>query len=215
MTKAIVFDMDGVLFDSEQLYKRLWVELAHQHHIEGVEDVVNACLGVTITQERQIYLDHYGPDFPYDTLMKQVSDDFFKYIHTHGMPLKPGVNELLAFLKADHYKIALATSTKKDAVDWELKDTGIYDYFDVIITGDMVTESKPSPEIYLKACAALQADPQNTWAVEDSFNGVTSAHHANMKVIMIPDLIQPDEHISSMTSFIGTSLFDIVELLKA
>lgn len=213
MTKAIVFDMDGVLFDSEQLYMRLWRQLALKYHIPNIDDILYRCLGMTVAHERATYLETYGVDFPYDQYVEELKVDFFGYIEKYGMPLKPGTRELLDYLKDHHYLIALATSTAKEHVEMELIGVKLYDYFNVIVTGDMITHSKPAPDIYLKACEQLGVEPQEAWAVEDSANGIRSAYQAQMKVIMVPDLLEPTDELKPMITYIGQSLLDVMTYL--
>jgi len=215
MTKAVVFDMDGVLFDSEQLYLNIWRKIAKQYHIPHIDEILYQCLGKTAANEREMFLSTYGDDFPYDDYVSIVKEDFFAYVSTYNMPLKPGCVELIKYLKQNHYLIGLATSTKKDAVFMELKGVGLFDYFDVIVTGDMLTRSKPAPDIYLRACSLLKVDPADTWAVEDSENGIRAAYAANMKVLMVPDLMAPQERFQQMITYIGDSLFDVITYLDS
>lgn len=129
------------------------------------------------------------------------------------LPVKPGVYELFDFLKKNNYKIGLASSTRKEVVTLQMKQVGLLPFFDVLVCGDMVQNSKPHPEIYLKACELLGAAPSSCFAVEDSFNGIRSAHGAGMKTIMVPDLLTPDEEITALLYKKCDSLLDVKEFL--
>ena len=107
--------------------------------------------------------------------------------------MKPGVMELLSYLKEKGKKIALASSTRRETVINQLRWAGIIDYFDVIICGDMVARSKPAPDIFLKACQELGVSPENTYAIEDSYNGIRAAHAGQLRPIMVPDLLEANE----------------------
>lgn len=212
--KAIVFDMDGVLFDSETLYLNIWHELGEEKGLEGIDDLVLSCIGITLELEEEYFKAYYGADFPFDEIRREASRRFRQTVDQQGMPLKEGVFPLLDYLKAHHYRIALASSTKEAIVIRELTDTGLIGYFDAIIGGDHLARSKPAPDIYLQACAMIDADPAQTWAVEDSRNGVLSAYHADMKVIMVPDHIAPDAQMTSIVTVICPSLMEVIDFLE-
>ena len=123
--------------------------------------------------------------------------------------MKPGVRELLSFLKENNVKTALASSTKVETVTNQLRDAKILDYFDVVIGGDMVKNSKPNPEIFLKAAEKLGIDPKEAYIIEDSFNGIKAAHSAKAMPIMVPDMLEPDEEISSLCHKIFKDLIQV------
>lgn len=125
------------------------------------------------------------------------------------MPIKPGVRELLSFLRINGYRVGLASSTRKEVIVSELSQTGMLDFFEVIVGGDMVKRSKPAPDIYIEACQRMKADPQNTYAVEDSKNGLKSALAAGLKVHLVPDLISPDEEMKQMAYAVWPSLIEL------
>ncbi|MBR6637943.1 MAG: HAD family phosphatase, partial [Lachnospiraceae bacterium] len=166
MYKAVVFDMDGVIFDSEKLILDIWVELGEEHNIPDVEATMHKCLGVNATETKQIFIRAYGEDFPYDVYVKEASRRFHTKADGGELPMKPGVCELLHFLKEKGYIIGLASSTREASVRQELKDAGIIDYFDELVCGDMLKKSKPEPDIYLMACDKLGVTPQEAVAIE-------------------------------------------------
>ena len=190
--RTIVFDMDGVLLDSEQLILNIWTFLGEKHHFSGIGDVMKECIGTNREETGRIVEAHYGPEFPYEEF-RQESREIFLEKTRDGVPLKPGARELLQFLKINGWDIGLASSTSGEMVRRELQDVGLLDFFRVIVSGEMVRESKPHPEIYFKACELMGVEPKEAVAVEDSKNGVRSAAMAGMKVILVPDLVEPDD----------------------
>lgn len=210
---AVVFDMDGVIFDSERAVMQCWKEVASRHNIPDIEKAIIACTGTTMVRTREIMLNLYGADFPYDEYARESSAIFHSRYDGGRLPMKPGVKELLTFLKERGKKIALASSTRQQVVTDELRDAGIIEYFDRIICGDMVSRSKPAPDIFLKACEELNVSPSDSYAIEDSYNGIRAAHAGGLHPIMVPDLLPADEEMQSLAEIILPSLTSVIEYL--
>ncbi len=211
--KAVVFDMDGVIFDSERAVMQCWKEVASRHNIPDIEKAILACTGTTMVRTREIMLNLYGADFPYDEYARESSAIFHSRYDGGRLPMKPGVKELLTFLKEHDKKIALASSTRQQVVTDELRDAGIIEYFDRIICGDMVSRSKPAPDIFLKACEELNISPSDSYAIEDSYNGIRAAHAGGLHPIMVPDLLPADEEMQSLAEIVLPSLTSVMEYL--
>ncbi len=211
--KAVVFDMDGVIFDSERAVMQCWKEVASRHNIPDIEKAILACTGTTMVRTREIMLNLYGADFPYDEYARESSAIFHSRYDGGRLPMKPGVKELLTFLKKHDKKIALASSTRHQVVTDELRDADIIEYFDRIICGDMVSRSKPAPDIFLKACEALNISPSDSYAIEDSYNGIRAAHAGGLHPIMVPDLLPADEEMQSLAEIVLPSLTSVMEYL--
>ena len=128
--------------------------------------------------------------------------------------MKSGVNEILTFLKDNGKKIALASSTRREVVLAELRDAGVLDFFDEVVTGDMVTKSKPDPEIFLTACEKIGVAPDRCYAIEDSFNGIRSASGGGLHAIMVPDLLPADEEMRGLAETVQDSLHDVIRYLE-
>ena len=212
--KAVIFDMDGVIFDSEKCVIECWKVVAEQYNIPNIEPVLMKCLGVTYEESKRIFLEYYGEDFPYDERKKERSNLYHKKYDGGRLPLKPGIQELLAYLKEHGYKIGLASSTREAVVSRQLVDAGLREYFDNLICGDMLERSKPEPDIYLMACNKLDVKPEDAVAIEDSFNGIRSAYRAGMFPIMVPDLVEPDEEMEVLAGKILKDLNEVREWLK-
>lgn len=207
---AVVFDMDGVIFDTERLVLKAWQEVADKYNIANVDKAHLACLGMNQNAARNKFKEIYGDDFPYDDYKKETRELFFGPLYGEHLPIKTGVIELLVYLKQNGKKIALASSTRKSIVEKELSDAGLIDYFDALICGDMVTNSKPDPEIFVKACEALEVAVGRSFAIEDSYNGIKSAYYGGLMPVMIPDMLEPIEEIKSMAKYV----FDDLNLFR-
>lgn len=211
--EAVVFDMDGVIFDSERAVMNCWLELAQKYDIKDIEKPYFACVGTTMTRTREIMLETYGEDFPYDEYARESSLMYHEKYDGGKLPMKPGVMELLSYLKGKGKKIALASSTRRETVTNQLRWAGIIDYFDVIICGDMVTKSKPAPDIFLKACQELGVSPEKTYAIEDSYNGIRAAHAGQLRPIMVPDLLEADDEMRGMAECVCDNLNEVIDYL--
>ena len=206
--------MDGVIFDSERAIMETWIILAEKYGIEGIEEVFLACTGTNHEKTRQICLDAYGEDFPYEKYERESSEMFHDKYDGGRLPIKPGVFELLDYLKSTGVKIALASSSRRESVVRELTEGGVIDYFDEIVAGDMVSKSKPDPQIYLKACEAIGVAPEDCYAIEDSYNGIRSAAAGKLRPIMVPDLRPADDEMKSLAETVLDSLNDVITYLS-
>ncbi len=209
MSKAVIFDMDGVLFDTERLYMDGLIVVADKLGLPNMKEAAYDCIGRNANDTRAVMLKAYGEDFDYKTVSSQASDWFHEQIALYGLPIKPGVKELLDDLKQQEYRIGLASSTRRTVVLEQLKQAQIADYFEQVIGGDMVEHSKPEPDIYLIACRELGVEPQEAYAIEDSPNGIRSAYRAGMKPIMVPDLLPADEEMEQLSTVILPDLHQV------
>ena len=207
--QAVVFDMDGVIFDTERLVIEFWKEVAKKHNIPNVEHTCIQCLGTNRVRTREIFLENYGADY-----RAEVTELFNTHYKGVPLPTKPGVRELLSYLQEQDIKVGLASSTAQHLVRDEIGTAGLLPYFQTLVCGDMVEHSKPAPDIFLKACEILNADPTKSIAIEDSFNGIRSAHCAGMTPIMVPDQVQPTDEIRALAFHVMPSLLDVLNWLK-
>lgn len=211
---TIIFDLDGTLIDTEKYFKIFWRQAAEK-------------FGFSMTEEQALSLRSLGRPFA-PARMKEWFGEAFDYtavrdcrrklMQEHlakvGLERKPQAMETLAWLSENGYRIALATATPKDRATEQLKETGLFPYFDEIISASDVKEGKPAPDVYLKALEVLGAVPGECIAVEDSPNGVESALSAGIPTIMIPDQTQPDDSMRSRLYACLPALGDIVHLLQ-
>lgn len=210
---SIVFDMDGLLFDTERVADLAADWIGQRMGLGSTAYMNRLTLGLNAQMILATWKQHFGERFNADTFVR-LRDEFLKqYYSTNKVPPKPGLYELLQWLHQNNIPMAVASSSKRSEVEFNLNNAGIIDYFSAIICGDMIKQSKPHPDIYLTACRALNAEPQNCFALEDSKNGLLSAHSAGCRTIMIPDLWQPDEQILSILYGRFNSLSDFLEWL--
>ncbi len=207
--KAVIFDMDGVIFDSERLVLEGWLALGKKYGILDIEKIYPKCIGVNAVASKQVFLDFYGEDFPYDAYKQETSADYHAKYDGGRLPLKPGIRELLQYLKEKGYHIGLASSTRYEVVSQQLKDAGLLPYFEALTCGDMVKKSKPEPDIFLKAAETLGVQPEECIVIEDSYNGIRAASRAGMFPIMVPDMIAPDEEMQQLASEILSDLYEV------
>ncbi len=214
MIKAVVFDMDGLMFDTEKIGIRTWKTLSVELGYPKLDGLIYTCFGTNHNFKRKYFAEVLGEDFPYDEFLKREIEITGETLKREGVPHKEGLVELLEYLKNNNIKRAVATSTiYKPAIE-HIKDAGVYDYFDVIITGDMTEKGKPEPDIYLKACSELGVNPENAMGLEDSYNGVRSIYSAGMSAVMIPDMVEPDDEMRNKCFAIKNSLADVIGLIE-
>lgn len=204
--KAVIFDMDGILIDSERPILDVYVELGEQKGLAGMEEAVRKCIGTNMQTTRKLMTEYMGSEEAYDLLYKEANEILHAKFPNHSYPLKKGVVELLTFLKENGYIIGLASSTRREVVEEITTNHGIRDYFETLTCGDMVAKSKPEPDIFLKACENVGVVPEEAYAIEDSYNGIRAAYRAGMTPIMVPDMIAPDKEMRELASYIFEDL---------
>lgn len=212
--KTVIFDMDGVIFDSENLVLDCWEKIGEKYKIPNIRDVFMKCIGTNKVKTKEIVCDYYGPSFDYDKIAKESSLLFHEYVDANGLPVKKGVRELLAYLKDAGFAIGLASSTRLAVVEEELKQAGLYDFFQVIVGGDQLRKSKPSPDIYLMACEKMGVAPGNAYAIEDSHNGIRAAYLAGMMPIMVPDLLEATEEMKEKSIAVLGDLLKVMQYFQ-
>lgn len=210
---AVVFDMDGVMFDTESVCMKSWDAVGEEMGVGKAGYMVYKTLGMTAESAIKILQNEFGKDFDAKLFKQKGREYSYKYFNDFGVPEKPYIHEALNYLKKQGYKLAVASSTSSDSVFHHLNEKNLISYFDKIICGDMIKNSKPAPDIYLKACDELGEKPKNCIAVEDSKNGILSAIGADMSVIMIPDLWQGDSDTDKLLYAKLKSLNEIQSVL--
>lgn len=215
MKKAIIFDMDGLMIDSERVTYQEYVKKLHMlGHDDFTEDLYKHCLGKNKAGICKVFTDHYGDNFP----MKEVWDDVHVWIDEslrNHVPKKDGLDELLQYLKTHGYKTIVATSSARVRVDEILKNAEIVDYFDDSICGDEVKHGKPDPEIFLTACQKLGVTPDEALVLEDSEAGILAAYNGRIDVICVPDMKYPEPDYASKATKIVDSLRDVIDYLES
>ena len=212
--EAVIFDMDGVIFDSERAYIECWEPIEKEYNIPDLEETLFKCIGVTSKVTKQIFADKYGEDFPLEKYQAMASVSMRELVDSGKLQKKPGIDEFLDYLKSKNIPLAVASSTKSDTVKRELKLAKIIDYFDVIIGGDMVEKSKPEPDIFLTAAKELGVIADKCIVIEDSYNGIRAAKAAGMTAFMVPDLLKPNEEMREKADKIFDSLVEVNDYIR-
>ena len=211
--KAVLFDLDGTLTDTEKYYQKAWPQALRHFGYDVTDDIALEfrSLGRPFAPLR--FKEMFGEDFDYQEVRsyrKTLVEDIIK---ENGIPLKPGARQILSWLRENGILTALVTANNFGRAERYLKKIDLFECFDKIICANMVEQGKPAPDIYAFACRELGMDPKDTFAVEDSPNGVTSAYLAGCNVIMVPDLTEPDEELSKKLYKRVDKLMDIRDLI--
>ncbi|MFN3370694.1 MAG: HAD family hydrolase [Sphingomonadaceae bacterium] len=213
--RAILFDMDGLLLDTERLVRDAILESAAYHGYPMDEALFLQLVGVPIDGNRRILRAVFGEAFPFDCYRTRYEDRLQARITCEGLPLKPGAAELVDHARAGGLPIAVATSTNRAQARHHLGLAGLLEKLDRLVAREDVANPKPHPEPYLMAAAALRVDPAACLALEDSANGARSALAAGMRVIVVPDLQPPPPDVASGCLAIAADLHEVRGWLAA
>ncbi|MPM67912.1 Phosphorylated carbohydrates phosphatase [bioreactor metagenome] len=212
MIQAVIFDMDGLMFDTERIGLKVWQEIAQEWHQPRLNDLIWQCLGTNDSFRSNLFANEFDETFDYDLFCEtEMSRRIERTLQS--VPTKEGLYELLDYLKKHAIKMAVATSSSMETAEKILKAAKVFDYFDVIVTGNMVEHSKPSPDIFLLACKKLDANITLTLGLEDSINGIRALHSAGIRAVMIPDLVQPDEETGRLYYKKLDNLSQVIEII--
>ena len=215
MIKAIIFDMDGLMIDSERVTFECYQERLKDMNLTMDEEFYKTLLGKPIKGIYQRFYDVYGNDFPIENVIQDVHQLMAERFETEGVPVKKGLVELLHYLKDNNYKTIVATSSNRNRVDKILAQAKITEFFDDSICGDEVTKGKPNPEVFLKSCQKLGVNVDEAIVLEDSEAGIQASYDANIKVICIPDMKYPEKQYEEKTFKILKDLTEVTAYLKS
>lgn len=192
--KAVIFDMDGVIYDTEKVYLEGWSKVFKDYGYDLKKEHYLSVMGTGRKNVKKVFLEHYGDKLPIEEMYKKKDAELFRIVENEGVPLKEGALEFLDYLKENGYKIALGTSAKRERLEKQLKDE-VKKRFDVILCGDDVIKSKPNPEIFLKAAEKLGIVPEECVVIEDSTSGIKASYNAGMIGLHVEDLKPADDEI--------------------
>ncbi len=205
--------MDGTLLDTEKLFRRSWIEKSNEYGLPDGEGFYEFVAGSPAQKLRQKFIEAYGEGIDYDEFIDARKERFLSYIQ-HHVPLKPYCIELLGYLKEQGIKIALATSTNIEITKRNLQMTGIFKYFDAIVTGDEVKNGKPAPDIFLLAAEKIGAKAEESVIVEDTYNGLRGAYAAGIRGIMVIDGQPPNDETHAITVAECKNLNEVLIYIK-
>ena len=215
MIKAIIFDMDGLMFDTEGLNATAWKAAGKLHGFEMTDELLRSHIGANTETSKKLMQKHFGPGFDFDAVRADRIAHSLRHIEENGTPLKPGLRELLAYLKKNGIKTAIGTSTAEQFVNFYLERAGLDHEFDVIVCGDRVKKGKPEPDIFLTALAELGVDADECLVLEDSYNGIIAAHRAGIRSVMIPDLLPPTPEVEKLFFRKAAVLTDVIDIIES
>ena len=212
--ELVIYDMDGLMIDTEYASQEGWrVALAH-YGFEMTNEFFSQLLGRSLSNNRNLMINHYGTTLDFEAVFERRMAFCNDYFREHGYVMKKGLLYSLDRVEQLGIKKCIATSTEQDSMEKKLEGLNLLPRFDGCITGDQVKEVKPNPEIFLKAARLFGIDPENCLVLEDSPAGVTAGHAAGMRVIMVPDMAQPDEELVKKLYAICEDLEEAAELIS-
>ncbi len=194
----VIFDMDGLMFDTERLSLSAWIRAGMVFGYQIDTSVIMKGIGMNAKGSERIFKEHFGEAFPLERIRMLKSDYVSEEIELNGVPVKSGLYELLTYLEDHEFKKAVATSTSRAMAERLLESAGILDRFDVIVCGDEVSEGKPDPEIFRTAARKSWCKPEACIVLEDSANGILAASRAKMIPFLVPDLKKPSNEIQKL-----------------
>ena len=213
MLEGVIFDMDGLMFDTEPIWTDVWAPVLESAGFSYPHGLANAIRG-TSGKSMEAVINRFVPgvDAAY------VREEAYKMVHKalkRGVPKKPGLDKLLAYLKAEGIPMAVASSSSLEVITMNLINGGIRDFFSELFTGVGMAHPKPEPDIFLKTAKAMGCDPEHTLVLEDSLSGVRAGVAGGFITVMVPDLVSPDGFATEHAACICKSLSEVRDMLAA
>ncbi len=204
MKKGVIFDMDGLLFDTEAVWQRNWSRVAADMGIDLPEAFRKEICGTSGEIMKRVIEKYYGVDDGTEIMQNVING-----VHSDlkdNVPEKPGLHEILEHFRNKGMKMAVASSSSQAQIESNCRNAGILEYFDALVSGAQIGKSKPAPDIFLAAAEKIGIAPEDCYVFEDAFNGVQAGYAAGSAVIMIPDMTAPTDEIRAMTYAVYDSL---------
>lgn len=211
--RGAIFDMDGLLIDSEKLWQGMWHTMAEEHGITLPASFAGDICGTGGAQTREVLRQYFYCDDP-EPLICECTERVYR-LEAEGVPLKPGAKNILAGMHAAGYRIAVASSSPMDMIRKNLEKNGVAEYFNMFISGQEVRNGKPAPDIFLLAAERLGVPPEECYVFEDSRNGIEAGWRAGCRSVMVPDLVQPTDETRRMSFCICRDLDEAWERIRA
>ena len=213
--KAVIFDMDGLMLDTERPIVTAWEQAAVEMgwHLNG--EVLARTIGVDEASIRRIMVESYGQDFPYNAVRENLERVYIENVEKNGIALRPGLLTLLEHLNSLGMPIVVATSSARNIALWKLEMAGIKERFRLLVCGDEVREGKPAPDIFLKAVELLGREPSECVGFEDSPAGLRALEAAGIRSVFIRDMVEPPPEVLAAVWLRLNSLDEAVPLFKA
>lgn len=215
MVLGIIFDMDGVLIDSERQSNEGWLWAAGQLGVDMPMWLIDSFKGAPAELCCKFFDDYYKGVIDYWEAKELRTQHVYKIRETEGIPVKKGVKDIFEYIRNNGLKCAVATSTRRESAEKTLHEIGVWDYLDAVVYGDEVERGKPEPDIFLRAAKAIGVNPSEAVVVEDSINGIKAGYAAGMRVVHIPDTIAIDDDIRKLTYMVCDDLNGLIDVVES
>lgn len=215
MVSGIIFDMDGILIDSERQSNEGWLWVAGQLGVDMPMWLIDSFKGAPAELCCKFFDDYYKGVIDYWEAKELRTQHVYKIRETEGIPVKNGVKDIFEYIRNNGLKCAVATSTRRESAEKTLHEIGVWDYLDAVVYGDEVEHGKPEPDIFLRAAKAIGVNPSEAVVVEDSINGIKAGYAADMRVVHIPDTIAIDDDIRKLTYMVCADLNGLIDVVES
>lgn len=215
MVSGIIFDMDGVLIDSEIQSNEGWLWAEGQLGVDMPMWLIDSFKGAPVELCCKFFDDYYKGVIDYWEAKELRTQHVYKIRETEGIPVKKGVKDIFEYIRNNGLKCAVATSTRRESAEKTLHEIGVWDYLDAVVYGDEVEHGKPEPDIFLRAAKAIGVNPSEAVVVEDSINGIKAGYAADMRVVHIPDTIAIDDDIRKLTYMVCADLNGLIDVVES
>lgn len=212
--KAVIFDMDGLMFDTEAVFAEAWDWVGEQVGIGKAGFMVMETLGMNVELTKQKWRERFGSQCSEEEVTRLTHEYIDGFYAANQVPVKKGLHNLLAYLKKAGFRMAVASSSPMEDIERNLCGAGVGAYFSAVVSGDQVENSKPAPDIYLKACEQLSAEPEECYALEDSPSGLRAAMAAGCVTVHVPDLWQPDDATRAKVAAVCGDLDEVIDFIR-
>ena len=213
--ELVIFDMDGLMFDTERLSHEAWTRTGEENGFHYTMDITKKKLGLGKKGVRELFVQYFGADAPIEKWHRRSHEFKRQFVDAQGAKIiKPGLISLLKYLEDRQIKTAIASSSDREMIDHYLKITALHHRFDHITSGEEVEKSKPNPEIFLKTCTAMGVEPARALVLEDSYSGFEAARAAGIPVFFVEDLRAPDAHIYAGADGVFKNLAEVQQSLE-
>ena len=215
MVSGIIFDMDGILIDSERQSNEGWLWAAGKFGVDMPMWLIDSFKGAPAELCCKFFDDYYKGVIDYWEAKELRTQHVYKIRETEGIPVKKGVKDIFEYIRNNGLKCAVATSTRRESAEKTLHEIGVWDYLDAVVYGDEVERGKPEPDIFLRAAKAIGVNPSEAVVVEDSINGIKAGYAADMRVVHIPDTIAIDDDIRKLTYMVCADLNGLIDVVES
>jgi len=212
--QAVIFDLDGLMLDTETVSHKGWKRAMADFGYQLDDNTYHKIIGLIVPDMEKVFKNTYHDNFPLEKINEKRLEYMFQYFDRFGVSIKPGLPQLLDFLENRAIPKAVATSSCAKSADVKLKMSNLLNRFDCVVCGDDVEKGKPAPDIFLAAARRLKTSPEKCIVFEDSDNGLLAAHRADMTVIIVPDVKQPEGNLASLAHKIFPSLVEALPYLQ-